>query len=90
MEECVPVAPGPLHDSLSPSRKIVHDNGRIEPQFREVDHIEVGATARGNHAAVVESITAGRRHGLLVHQKLERQFRSAFPIARPNREQAGR
>ena len=90
MDEGVPVAPGALHDPLPACREIVHDDGRLEPQLREVDDIEVGAIARGNHSAVVESITPSRRQGLLVDQEFERQLRAACPITRPNGEQAGR
>ena len=89
MDEGVPVALGALHDPLSARREIVHDDGRFEPQRREVDDIEVGAIARGNHSAVVESITSGRRQGLLVHKKFERQLRAACPIARLLRPDSG-
>jgi hypothetical protein len=90
MDERVPVAPGALHDPPSTRRKIVRDHRRIEPQVREIDDIEVGAVAWGNHPAVMEPITPGRRQGLFVDQKLERQPWAARSIARPNREQAGR
>jgi hypothetical protein len=67
MGESVPVAPGALHDPLPARREIVRDEGRLERELREVDYIEVGAIARGDYSAVVESITSSRRHGLLVH-----------------------
>ena len=87
IEEGVPVAPGVLHDPLPARREIVHDDGRIEPQPREVDDIEIGAIALGNHPAVVESITSSRRQGLLVHQEFERKLRAACPVTCPNGEQ---
>jgi len=89
-DEGVPVAPGALHNPPSTRRKIVCDDRRIEPQVREVDNIEVGAIARGNHSAVMESISPSRRQGLFVDQELERQLWAARSIARPNSEQAGR
>src|SRR5260370_8432972 len=69
MDEGVPVAPGTLHDSLAARWKIVHDDSRIETQLREVDDIKVRAIARGNHSAVVETVTPGLRQGLLVNQE---------------------
>ena len=53
MNERVPVPAGALHDPSSARRKIVYDDRRLEPQVREVDNIEVGAIARGNHSAVM-------------------------------------
>src|SRR5262245_41417062 len=90
MDESVQVAPGALHDPLSTRRKIVCDDRRLEAQVREVDKIDVGAVARGNHSAVMESISTSRRQGLFVDQELERQLWAARSIARPNSEQAGR
>jgi|ERR1051325_9715655 hypothetical protein len=90
MDKRVPVAPGALHDPLSARWKIMYDDRRLEPQVRKVDNIQVGAITWGNHSAVMKSISPSRRQRLLVDQELERQFRAAPPIARPNREQAGR
>jgi len=67
MDESVPVAPGALHDPLPACREIVHNDGPREAQLREIDDVEVGAIARGNHSEIVESITPSRCHGLLVH-----------------------
>ena len=72
MDEGVPVAPGTLHNPLAACRKIVHDDRRLKPQVREVDNIKVCAIPQGNHSAVVETVTPGRRQGLLVDQEFER------------------
>ena len=90
MDERVPVTPGALHDPPSASWKVVYDNRRIESQVREVDNIQIGAITRGNHSTVMESITPSRCHGLFVDQELDREFRAARSITRPDREQAGR
>ena len=84
----MPVAPGTLHDPLAACREIVHDNRWQETQVREVDDIKVRAIARPNHTPVVETVTPGRRQGLLVNQEFERQPRAARPITRPKTQQA--
>ena len=67
MDERMPVASGALHDPPAAGWKIVYDYRPLELQVSEVDHIEIGAIARGNHSAVVESISSSRCQRLLVH-----------------------
>ena len=86
----MPVAPGTLDYPLAACREIVHDGRRLQTQGREVDDIKVRVIAWSNHSAVVETVTPGRRQGLLVNQEFERQPRAARPITRPKTEKAGR
>ena len=80
------VARCPLHEPPPPGGKVVRHARRSERERVEVDQVQVGAHARGDDAAVGETVEAGRLRRLAVDDVLQRQPRTAGAVACPVRE----
>jgi hypothetical protein len=82
------VALGALHQPTSAGGQVVAHLGTAGGQVVEVDEVDVGPVAGGEHAPVEQADRAGGVAGVLLHQV--RQLETApVAVAAPQREQRG-
>ena len=82
------VALGLLDQAMSAGRQVVAHLGSPGHQGVEVDDVEVGPVARGEHATAVQPDRAGRVAGVLAHQVGQVQP-AAVLVPAPQRQQRG-
>ena len=80
------VARDRLQVPLPTGRQVGVDRRSAHGEVVEVDHVEIGALADLDRAAVVESVEPRGAPGLLLDHELERDGLAARPIAGPVRE----
>ena len=61
----------------------------MQGECGQVDQIEIGPHAGGDHAAIEQAVGACRVEGLFAHQPLDGQARPAMPVTAPVGQQEG-
>ncbi len=71
-DDRVPPPVGPLQQATAPGRQVVDDLGLAESEAVEVDHVQIGAVPRGEHATVQQSDGAGGVAAVALHEERQR------------------
>ena len=70
-DDRVTVTISTLHDPAATGRQVEEQFGFMHPQSVEVDDVEIGAEAGGQHATIMESDEASGVTGLTLDQELD-------------------
>jgi hypothetical protein len=81
-----PHNPAALEHAARAGRQVGRDLGQLELDAIEVDHVQVGALADRDDAAVAEAVEIGRSFASMRIASLDRELRTARPVAHPVRE----
>ena len=70
-DDRVTVTISTLHDPAATGRQVIEQLGLMHPQSVEVDDVEIGAVAGGQHATIMESDETSGVTGLTLDQELD-------------------